>query len=158
MKISYNWLKEITGLNWSPTEMAQRLTLCGTQCEEIESTSEFMGNVIIGQVVDVKAIAGADKIKHTIVDVGRERLEVVCGAPNVNTGQRVPVALPGAKLAGDFIARHTEPVSVKNGHLVLRVTQPAMRFHLEQIKPMLLTRIRSQLGQDRIMSVKFTLG
>ena len=62
------------------------------------------------------------------------------------------------ELAGDFIARHTEPVSVKNGHLVLRVTQPAMRFHLEQMKPMLLTRIRSQLGQDRIMSVKFTLG
>ena len=61
-------------------------------------------------------------------------------------------------LAGDFIASHTEPVSVRNGHLVLRVTQPAMRFHLEQMKPMLLTRIRSQLGADRIQSVKFTLG
>ena len=62
------------------------------------------------------------------------------------------------ELAGDFIARHTEPVSVKNGQLVLRVTQPAMRFHLEQMKPMLLVRIRSQLGKDRIQSVKFTLG
>lgn len=61
-------------------------------------------------------------------------------------------------LAGDFIARHTEPVSVKNGHLVLRVTQPAMRFHLEQMKPMLLNQIRSQLGENRIKSVKFTLG
>lgn len=62
------------------------------------------------------------------------------------------------ELAGDFISRHTEPVSVKNGHLVLRVTQPAMRFHLEQMKPMLLTRIRSELGEDRIKSVKFALG
>jgi len=62
------------------------------------------------------------------------------------------------ELAGDFIARHSEPVSVKNGHLVLRVTQPAMRFHLEQMKPMLLTRIRAQLGDARIHSVKFTLG
>ncbi len=62
------------------------------------------------------------------------------------------------ELAGEFIARHTEPVSVKNGHLVLRVTQPAMRFHLEQMKPMLLTRIRAQLGEERIKSVKFTLG
>lgn len=61
-------------------------------------------------------------------------------------------------LAGDFIARHTEPISVKGGHLVLRVTQPAMRFHLEQMKPMLLTRIRSRLGENRIHSVKFTLG
>jgi predicted nucleic acid-binding Zn ribbon protein len=62
------------------------------------------------------------------------------------------------ELAGDFISRHTEPISVKNGHLVLRVTQPAMRFHLEQMKPMLLTRIRAQLGEERIKSVKFALG
>lgn len=62
------------------------------------------------------------------------------------------------ELAGDFIASHTEPISVKNGHLVLRVTQPAMRFHLEQMKPLLLTRIRAQLGEDRINSIKFSLG
>ena len=62
------------------------------------------------------------------------------------------------ELAGDFIASHTEPQSVRNGHLVLRVTQPAMRFHLEQMKPMLLTRIREQLGEQRIKSVNFTLG
>ncbi|MBC8126961.1 MAG: DUF721 domain-containing protein [Gloeobacteraceae cyanobacterium ES-bin-144] len=62
------------------------------------------------------------------------------------------------ELAGDFISSHTEPQSVKNGHLILRVTQPAMRFHLEQMKPMLLTRIRSQLGEDRIKSIKFSLG
>ena len=62
------------------------------------------------------------------------------------------------QLAGDFIARHTEPISVKSGHLILRVTQPAMRFHLEQMKPMLLTRIREQLGADRIHSIKFSLG
>jgi len=62
------------------------------------------------------------------------------------------------ELAGEFISRHAEPVSVKDGHLVLRVTQPAMRFHLEQMKPMLLTRIREQLGAERVKSVKFTLG
>jgi hypothetical protein len=62
------------------------------------------------------------------------------------------------ELAGDFIARHTEPLTIKGGHLVLRVTQPAMRFHLDQMKPMLLDRIRGKLGKDRIHSVKFTLG
>jgi len=62
------------------------------------------------------------------------------------------------ELAGDFIAGHTEPVSVKGGHLVLRVTQPAMRFHLEQMKPMLLKRIQDQLGTEKIKTVKFTLG
>ena len=62
------------------------------------------------------------------------------------------------ELAGDFISRHTEPVSIKGGHLVLRVTQPAMRFHLEQMKPMLLTRIREALGADRILSIRFQIG
>lgn len=62
------------------------------------------------------------------------------------------------ELAGDFIARNSEPLSVKGGHLVLRVTQPAMRFHLEQMKPMLLARIREHLGENRIHSVKFSLG
>lgn len=61
-------------------------------------------------------------------------------------------------LAGDFISRHAEPVSMKGGHLVLRVTQPAMRFHLEQMKPMLLGRIRERLGEDKVKSVKFALG
>ena len=62
------------------------------------------------------------------------------------------------ELAGDFIARHTEPISVKDGNLVLRVTQPALRFQLEQMKPLLLTRIRTQLGEGRIKSIKFQLG
>ena len=62
------------------------------------------------------------------------------------------------ELAGDFIARHSQPQSVKGGRLVLRVTQPAMRFHLEQMKPMLLARIRSKLGENHITSVQFTLG
>jgi predicted nucleic acid-binding Zn ribbon protein len=62
------------------------------------------------------------------------------------------------ELAGDFIARHTEPSSVKGGNLVLRVTQPALRFQLEQMKPMLLTRIRTQLGENKVKSIKFQLG
>lgn len=62
------------------------------------------------------------------------------------------------EIAGEFIARNTEPASVKNGVLVLRVTQPTMRFQLEQMKPMLLTRIREQQETARIKSIKFTIG
>lgn len=61
-------------------------------------------------------------------------------------------------MAGEFVAKHAEPASVKDGHLVLRVTQPAMRFHLEQMKPILLRRIQEHLGAERVKSVKFTLG
>lgn len=62
------------------------------------------------------------------------------------------------EVAGDFIGTNTEPVSVKEGNLVLRVTQPAMRFHLEQMKPELLKKIKARFGANRIKSIRFTLG
>jgi predicted nucleic acid-binding Zn ribbon protein len=62
------------------------------------------------------------------------------------------------EVAGDFIGSNTEPVSVKDGHLVLRVTQPAMRFHLEQMKPELLRKIKERFGKEKIKSIKFSLG
>lgn len=62
------------------------------------------------------------------------------------------------ELAGDFIASHSAPDSVKGGQLVLRVTQPAMRFHLEQMKPMLLDRLKDLLGHDKIRTIRFMHG
>jgi len=62
------------------------------------------------------------------------------------------------EIAGDFIAAHTEPSSVKGGTLVLRVTQPSMRFELEQMKPMLLKRIQESRSGSRIRSIRFTIG
>lgn len=62
------------------------------------------------------------------------------------------------EIAGEFIGANTEPVSAKEGSLILRVTQPAMRFHLEQMKPELLQRIRERFGEDKIKSVRFSLG
>lgn len=62
------------------------------------------------------------------------------------------------EIAGDFIGAHTEPVSVKEGHLILRVTQPAMRFHLEQMKPELLKNIKARFGAGKIKTIRFNLG
>jgi len=62
------------------------------------------------------------------------------------------------ELAGEFIAAHSQPHSVKNAELVLHVTQPAMRFHLDQMKPMLLERLREKLGRDKIRAIRFMHG
>ncbi|MEA3296466.1 MAG: phenylalanine--tRNA ligase subunit beta, partial [candidate division Zixibacteria bacterium] len=105
MKISYNWLRELTGLDWSPEEMGDRLTLCGTACEYIESTRQHMDKVIIGKVIELNPVQGADKIRQAVVDIGSESLGLICGAPNVAVGQKVPVAMIGAKLAGDIVIR-----------------------------------------------------
>jgi predicted nucleic acid-binding Zn ribbon protein len=93
------------------------------------------------------------------VNSAADLVDSVLGSLGIRDGlQEDEVRSAWKELAGEFIARHSEPLSVKQGHLVLRVTQPAMRFHLEQMKPMLLGRIRKQLGEGRVRSVRFTLG
>ena len=61
-------------------------------------------------------------------------------------------------IAGDLVARHASPESLRNGCLVLKVLQPAMRFQLEQLKPQLLGKLREKLGEGVVKSVRFTLG
>lgn len=102
MKVSYKWLLELTGLDWSVEKMAGRLTLSGTACEEIIPLSKYLDKVVVGEVIDLQKIEGADKIKKATVVTGREKYDLICGAPNVAVGQKVPVALLGARLAGDI--------------------------------------------------------
>ncbi len=102
MKISYNWLIELTGLNWPVDEVADRLTLCGDAVEEIESTSGHFDRVIVGQVVALEPVPKADKIQLARVDTGSDTLQVICGAPNVVEGQKIAFAQIGACLKGGF--------------------------------------------------------
>jgi phenylalanyl-tRNA synthetase beta chain len=105
MKISYQWLRELSGLDWSPDEMGDRLTLAGTACEYVTPTAEYMRDVVVGQVLELSAIEGADKIRKALVDTGSEHLKVVCGAPNVAVNQKIAFAGIGAKLADDLVIK-----------------------------------------------------
>ena len=62
------------------------------------------------------------------------------------------------EVAGEFIASQTEPVSLENGVLTLRVLQPAMRFHLEQSRGEILARLRKALGGTKLKQVRLTIG
>lgn len=62
------------------------------------------------------------------------------------------------KVAGDFVAKHAEPESLKRGVLVLSVVQPSMRFHLEQMKGQLLRNFRTELGEGVVKQVRFKIG
>ncbi|WP_353567108.1 DUF721 domain-containing protein [Haloferula sargassicola] len=62
------------------------------------------------------------------------------------------------EIAGDLVARHTSPDSLKNGCLTLKVLQPAMRFQLEQMKGKLLANLRDSLGEGKVKSIRFSLG
>ena len=99
MKISYNWIKEYLNIDLDPTRVAEILTGIGL---EIEGTEEWvsvkggLNGVVIGEVLTCKKHPDADKLSVTTVDIGgTEPLNVVCGAPNVAAGQKVPVATVG---------------------------------------------------------------
>jgi phenylalanyl-tRNA synthetase beta chain len=102
MKISFNWLKSYLPTALSAAEVAAILTDTGLEVEKVEHFDPAAGgleNVVVGHVLTVVPHPNADKLKLTTVDVaGSEPLQIVCGAPNVAVGQKVLVALVGAKL------------------------------------------------------------
>lgn len=106
MKLSYNWLKELVDFDLSAFELAEKLTMVGLEVSAVVPWGQGLDEVVVGQVVSVKDHPQADRLSLCVVDVGSDRLQVVCGAPNVVQGQKVPVALPGTVLPdGRFIGR-----------------------------------------------------
>ena len=106
MKISYNWLKRYADVDLGPDEAAKLLTGAGLEVEDVEKTESVRGGlkgVVVGLVVECVKHPNADKLSLTKVDIGTGRLlSVVCGAPNVRAGQKVPVATVGTVLySGD---------------------------------------------------------
>ena len=102
MNISYNWLKEYIQITESPDELSQILTDLGLEIGGIEKKESIRGGLeglIIGEVMDCWQHPNADKLRCTKVDIGRdELLNIVCGAPNVQIGQKVVVAPIGTTL------------------------------------------------------------
>lgn len=99
MKISYNWLKDYIDYLPSPEETAAILTSVGLEVESTEEFSSIKGGlkgVVIGEVISCEKHPDADKLTLTTVNAGTgELLSIVCGAPNVKPGQKVPVATVG---------------------------------------------------------------
>jgi phenylalanyl-tRNA synthetase beta chain len=102
MKISYNWLKQFIKIDWTPEQTGELLTDLGLEVEGIEAYQSVKGGlegVVVGEVLTCILHPNADKLKITTVDIGKETpLQIVCGAPNVAAGQKVPVATIGTTL------------------------------------------------------------
>lgn len=102
MKISYNWLKQFINIDWDSQKTAELLTNLGLEVEGIEPFESIKGGlegVVVGHVLSCEKHTNADKLKVTLVDIGAaEPVQIVCGAPNVDKGQKVPVATIGTKL------------------------------------------------------------
>ncbi|HVU24328.1 MAG TPA: phenylalanine--tRNA ligase subunit beta [Opitutus sp.] len=105
MKLSLNWLKDYVALEASVEEITRAITFLGLEVEGVHSTgAPKLSNVFVGEILTRAKHPNADKLSVCTVDVGPAGgvKTIVCGAPNCDAGRRVPVALPGAILPGNF--------------------------------------------------------
>lgn len=110
MNISYRWLQSMApGLEGSPHELAERLAMLGAPVDEVVDLGADLGDVVIARVDEVRQHPNADRLRICTVDAGGpERLQVVCGAPNVQAGGLYPFAPVGASLPGGVEIRKTK--------------------------------------------------
>jgi len=100
MKFSVNWLREFVDLPKNPEEIAELLTRAGVETENIETRGAKIDNVIVSQVTASSRHPNADRLTVCEVDDGSgTKRQIVCGATNYKVGDKVPLALPGAKLS-----------------------------------------------------------
>lgn len=105
MKILRSWLKDYINFDKSDEELADLLTFSGTLVEEVEK--EISDELIVAKIKSIKKHPNADKLSLAEVETGEEILNIVCGAPNLEVGQIVPLAKVGAKF-GDFEIKEVE--------------------------------------------------
>ena len=107
MKFTLSWLKEYTSVEYTPSEIAEKLTMAGLEVDSFENRFEYLDKVVVSKVEHVIKHPTADSLTCCKVNVGtntegeKTLLDIVCGAPNVREGLVVPCALVGAVLPGD---------------------------------------------------------
>ncbi|MGI9246607.1 MAG: phenylalanine--tRNA ligase subunit beta [Steroidobacteraceae bacterium] len=106
MRISLQWLSEwLDGPAPAAPELAARLTMAGLEIEGIEAAAPPLPGVIVGEILAREKHPDADTLSVCTVDTGRERVQIVCGAPNARTGMKAPLATVGALLPGSLEIR-----------------------------------------------------
>src|SRR5438477_7828519 len=99
MKFSVNWLREFVDLPKNAEEIAELLTRAGVETENIETRGAKIDKVIVAQITASTQHPNADRLTVCEVDDGSgTKRQIVCGATNYKVGDKVPLALPGAKL------------------------------------------------------------
>ncbi len=98
MLLSINWLRDYITTDIPLNDLADRLTMAGIEVEEVIHYGQQWDNIAVGEIVEISPHPNADKLSLTKVSAGEKSYSVVCGAPNLHKGLKVPLALEGAVL------------------------------------------------------------
>jgi phenylalanyl-tRNA synthetase beta chain len=134
MKVPLGWLAEWIELPASVDELVDTLTAAGLEVEDVLRTGPDWTGVVVGAVLERSAHPGADRLSVCRVDVGAaEPLEIVCGAPNVAAGQKVPVATVGAELPGGLRIKQSKIRGVVSHGMICSAKELALAEESEGI-------------------------
>lgn len=104
MFVSYRWLQEYVDIkDVTAQELADKITKSGIEVEGVEVLNKGVKGVVVGHVLECEKHPQADKLSKCLIDIGEEEpVQIICGAPNIAKGLKVPVAKVGAVLPGNF--------------------------------------------------------
>ncbi|TWC35042.1 phenylalanyl-tRNA synthetase beta subunit [Pseudomonas sp. SJZ079] len=102
MKFSEQWLRSWVSPQVSRDELVARLSMAGLEVDSVTPAAGVFSGIVVGEVLSTEQHPDADKLRVCQVSNGSEAFQVVCGAPNVRPGLKIPFAMIGAQLPGDF--------------------------------------------------------
>src|SRR6266516_2167671 len=127
MKFSVNWLREFVDLPKHPEEIAELLTRAGIETKNIETRGAQADKVIVSQITASSRHPNADRLTVCEVDDGSgTKRQIVCGATNYKVRDKVPLALPGAKLPNGTEIRRSKLPSIQSEAMLCRTIE--LRF------------------------------
>ena len=120
--ISMNWVKDYIDIeNENLDELADKVTKAGINVEHV--ISNHIDNLVVGKVLSCVPHPDSDHMHVCMVDVGKETIQIVCGAPNVKEGIKVIVALPGATLPGNFTISKSKKRGVDSNGMICALSE-----------------------------------
>ena len=163
MKFSESWLRSFVNPSLSGEALSHLLTMAGLEVEEEETVAPAFNDVIVAQVLEVVKHPDADRLNVCKVDIGTGTpQQIVCGAPNVAAGLKVPCALPGARLPGDFTIKVAKVRGIESSGMLCSAKELGTA---EDASGLLILPVDAPVGQsirqyldldDRLLTLKLT--
>jgi len=108
MLLSLRWLKEFVDIPVPVNEFAHKMTMGGFEVESIDEIGSQWDTIIVAEVLESSKHPDADKLTVNTISTGEQKLQVICGAPNVRTGQKVALALTGTKFPNGLVIKRSK--------------------------------------------------
>ncbi|MFZ4538793.1 phenylalanine--tRNA ligase subunit beta [Propionivibrio sp.] len=163
MKFSESWLRSFVNPGVSGDEFSHLLTMAGLEVEEEQSVAPSFDKVVVAQVLEVNKHPDADRLNVCRVDIGNGvHQQIVCGAPNVAPGLKVPCALPGANLPGNFKIKVAKVRGIESSGMLCSAKELGIA---EDASGLLVLPANAPVGQDirdhldlddRLLTLKLT--